>query len=148
MDGRMFRKVCVFGCLAAAGAGVGCKNSKSQQQSQVIGPMPADTQKIVNMPLNGTPNTKNLVLGRAENNSNKTANNTPNVNAPAATMPVEVVKAEGGREETPRRLRPSSPLPTSSGPRPSTRRPPPGARRRVARPGAQGYQKAATGAEE
>src|SRR5258707_775714 len=47
MDGRFFRKWCVFGCLLAAGAGC-----KSKQQS-LIGPTGGEPTKLVNMPIGG-----------------------------------------------------------------------------------------------
>src|SRR6478752_5463071 len=46
MDGRMFSKWCVFGCLLVAG--VGCKGGAKQQ---MIGPTPPEPSKLVNMPI-------------------------------------------------------------------------------------------------
>jgi tetratricopeptide (TPR) repeat protein len=71
MDGRMFRKWCVFGCLMAAT--IGCKNK--QQQQNLIGPMPDTGSQIVNMPL--TKGTKSFWGGGSS--------------TPTPSMPVEVV---------------------------------------------------------
>jgi tetratricopeptide (TPR) repeat protein len=69
MDGRIFRKLCVFGCLTVAT--VGCK---SKQQS-LIGPMP-ENSKLVNMPVGG--NTSKSFWDRSKPST------------PTPTMPVEV----------------------------------------------------------
>src|SRR5215207_1033860 len=71
MDGRMFRKWCVFGCLMAGA--IGCKNNKQQN---LIGPMPDTGSQMVNMPLTKG-GTKSFWGGGSSN--------------PAPSMPVEVV---------------------------------------------------------
>jgi len=50
MDGRMFRKWCLGGCLLVAS--IGCNRNAKQQT--LIGPMPDTGTKLVNMPLPGT----------------------------------------------------------------------------------------------
>lgn len=78
MDGRMFRKWCVLGCLAAT-AVTGCK---SKQQSNLIGPMPdTGSSQMVNMPL-----TKSKSLFGSNN---------------GPSMPVEVAPAEANSKKPP-----------------------------------------------
>lgn len=70
MDGRMFRRWCLGGCLLAAS--IGCNRNAKQQT--LVGPtMPDSGTKLVNMPLPGT--SKSLWGGSK---------------APAASVPVEV----------------------------------------------------------